>query len=85
MSFFLLEPGREDKNSPIKYIGAVQKAVQKLKMSLTFEKSGAIILEYAAQRGKRFRKETPKLASNEHIGGAFLCTRLLQQAESSTR
>lgn len=41
-------------------------------MSLTFEKSGAIILEYAAQRGKRFRKETPKLASNEHRRCLFM-------------
>jgi hypothetical protein len=29
LSFFLLEPGREDKNSPIKYIGAVQKKQSK--------------------------------------------------------
>lgn len=41
-------------------------------MSLTFEKSGAIIFEYAAQRGKRFRKETPKLASNEHRRCLFM-------------
>ena len=52
-------------------------------MSLTFEKSGAIILEYAAQRGKRFRKETPKLASN-YLGGAIF-TQLLQLVASSTR
>ena len=52
-------------------------------MSLTIKKSGAIMFKYAAQRGKRFRKKHRSWRVM-NIGGAFLCTRLLQQAESST-
>lgn len=61
------------------------------KIQLTFPGRNVNIHKYAAQRGSKILSVFKKMLAGHQswrvmiIGGAFICTRLLQQAESSTR